>query len=190
MGRAKPSLMMFFTPRLIHRMRSDRFDASELVSVLDSYRAHVAAIRHALTPSARRLSGLSFHDCVIQRVEFASPDTVVIDLHGFKNFLTGRKAHSGLHRLTFKTVDETNISLHHLSRYWSYEEIHWMGQAAEVRVILDDGEQFHIQFQNLKVQKLNSRLRRVRLGGRVVTKRGVERNASAKADPTEDHVEN
>jgi hypothetical protein len=144
--------MEFFTPSLVRKSQSARFTSRDWLSVESSYRSHLAELWPAIPRSVRLLSRHYFHDCTILRIEFVEPDTVSIWLKGFKNFRSGKKSVPGIHRITFKRVAQTNLGLEHLSACWSYEEIDWEDNAAELRVLLSDGKQFFLRFRVVTVE--------------------------------------
>lgn len=145
------SPMKFFTPRLHRRMQSDRFCKSEWDSACESYFGHLRGIDAALPSSVRRLAKLHFHDCRIQRIEMIAPETLVLDLVGHKHFFSGRPAIDGLHRLTFRRVEQTNLGLKHLSGWVTWEEVDWTGDAAEWRVLLDGSTQLQVRFRSVSI---------------------------------------
>src|SRR5579885_869214 len=115
--------MKFFTRKLHRRMQSTRFNTSHWTEVVSSYRAHVAAMFARLPNSARQLAGLYFHDCLLESAELLAAGRVTLRLRGNKHFYSGKRAVNGIHRLQFAGVTDTNVSLHHISRHWVYEEL-------------------------------------------------------------------
>ena len=86
-------------------------------------------------------------------MELLERDSVVLWLDGHKRKYYGRSSSSGVHRLTFRGVTKTDLSLHHLSAWWLYEEVDQHCDAAELRVVLTESRRstFYVRFSSVAV---------------------------------------